>query len=311
MAMRVLVAGSTGAIGRPLVKRLVAAGHETFAGTRSEQRAEELRKLGATPVVADALDEDAVEAAVATAAPEAIVNQLTAIPRDLDPRKMQRQFEPTNRLRRFGTANLMGAAARHGVRRVVAQSIAFAYRPTGRDLWTETDSLYTDVGEIIRAVAELERQTLETEGVDGIVLRYGFFYGPGTSYAASDGPGAENVRRRRFPIIGNGAGVWSWIHVDDAAAATVAALERGAPGIYNVVDDDPAPLREWLPAYADAIGAKSPLRVPKLLARLVAGPQAVHYGTGLQGASNQKVKQALGWMPEHPSWRQGFREAAG
>jgi nucleoside-diphosphate-sugar epimerase len=309
--MRVLVAGATGAIGRPLVAALIEAGHEVLATSRSEDRAGESRALGAEPVVLDALDEDSVEAAVAGGRPDAIVNQLTAIPKGLDPRKIQAAFEATNRLRRTGTANLMAAAARHDVRRVVAQSIAFAYRSTGRDLWTETDQLDTAQGEIVRAVAELERQTLETPGVEGIVLRYGFFYGPGTSYAASDGPGAQDVRKRRFPIVGKGGGVWSWIHVEDAASATVAALERGAPGIYNVVDDDPAPLREWLPAYAEALGAKPPLRAPKLIARLVAGAQAVHFATALQGASNAKVKGALGWEPAHASWRQGFREAAG
>ena len=309
--MKVLVAGATGAIGRPLVTALVTAGHEVLAASRSQDRAGELRALGAEPVVLDALDEDSVESAVAASRADAIVNQLTAIPKALDPRKIQAAFEATNRLRRTGTANLMAAAARHEVRRVVAQSVAFAYRSTGRDLWTETDQLDTAQGDIVRALADLERQTLETPGVDGIVLRYGFFYGPGTSYAASDGPAAQDVRRRRFPIVGKGGGVWSWIHVDDAASATVAAIERGAPGIYNVVDDDPAPLREWLPAYAESLGAKPPLRVPRLIARFAAGPQAVHYATTLQGASNAKVKGALGWEPAHPSWRQGFREAAG
>lgn len=309
--MRVLVAGATGAVGRPLVKALAGSGHDVFAGSRSQQRAEELRRLGAEPVVLDALDEDSVERAVTAARPDAIVNQLTAIPRALEPRKIQQQFEATNRLRRAGTANLMAAAARHGARRVVAQSVAFAYRPTGRGLWVETDDLWVEAGEIVRAVADLERQTLNTEGVEGIVLRYGFFYGPGTSNAASDGAAAEEVRKRRFPIIGNGSGVWPFIHVDDAAAATVAALEHGVAGVYNVVDDDPAPMREWLPEFAAVIGAKPPRRVPKWLARLAAGPLFVHYGTTLQGASNEKAKRGLGWQPSHPSWRQGFRDAAG
>jgi nucleoside-diphosphate-sugar epimerase len=309
--MRVLVAGATGAIGRPLVHALVTAGHDVVAASRSEERAATLVDLGAQPIAFDALDENAVERAIGNARPDAIVNQITAIPKALDPRKMQQQFAITNRLRRTGSALLMAAASRHGVRRVVAQSIAFAYRPTNRGLWNEDDALDTETGEIVEAVAELERQTLSTEGVDGIVLRYGFFYGPGTAFAASDGPSAQEVRRRRFPIVGRGTGVWSFIHVDDAASATVAALERGAPGIYNVVDDEPAPMREWLPAYAEAIGARPPLRVPKLLARIAAGPQAVHYGTTLQGASNAKVKGAFGWDPAHPSWRQGFREAAG
>jgi nucleoside-diphosphate-sugar epimerase len=309
--MRVLVAGATGAIGRPLVEALAGSGHEVVAGSRSEQRAAELRRLGAEPVVLDALVEDSVERAVDAARPDAIVNQLTAIPKALNPRRIQQQFEATNRLRRVGTANLMAAAARHGVRRVVAQSIAFAYLPTGRGLWVETDDLATEFGEIIKAVADLERQTLNTESVEGIVLRYGFFYGPGTGYAAGDGAAAAEIRKRRFPIIGKGSGVWSFIHVDDAAAATVAALEHGAHGIYNVVDDEPAPMREWLPDVAAALGAKPPRRVPAWVARLAAGPVFAHYGTTLQGASNEKAKRGLGWQPSHPSWRQGVREAAG
>ena len=292
-----LVAGGTGAIGRPLVAALEVAGHEPIAVGRSTK-----------PVGFDALDGDAVERVVAQTRPDAIVNLLTAIPKALNYRRIQSEFELTNRLRREGTANLMAAAALHGVKRVVGQSIAFAYRPTGRDLWVEHDPLGTETGEIARALAVLEQQTLETPGVEGIVLRYGFIYGPGTAFAASDGTNAAAVRKRRFPVVGRGDSVWSFVHVDDAASATLAALERGAPGTYNVVDDEPAPMREWLPVYAEAVGAPAPLRVPKLLARLVAGRQA---SATLQGASNAKVKTALGWDPAWPSWREGFRQAAG
>jgi nucleoside-diphosphate-sugar epimerase len=294
--MKVLVAGGTGAVGRPLVRQLEEAGHEAVAVGRSSK-----------PVAMDALDAESVREAVAAARPEAIVNQLTAIPDPIDPRKMAQQFEPTNRLRREGTANLMAAAKEYGVRRAVAQSIAFAYAPTGGGAWTEEDRLFTEAGEIVGAVEALERQTLDTEGVEGIVLRYGFFYGPGTTYAP-DGGTAETVRKRQFPIIGKGTGVFSFIHVEDAAAATVAALEHGAPGIYNVVDDDPAPVREYLPVLAEVLGAKRPFRIPKFVGRLAAGRLVVHYSTTLQPASNEKAKRELGWQPSRPSWRQGFRE---
>jgi 2-alkyl-3-oxoalkanoate reductase len=297
--MKVLIAGGTGAVGRPLVRQLADGGHEVVAASRSSEQAR-----------MDALDAGSVREAVGAVRPDAIVNQLTAIPDPIDPRKMQQQFEPTNRLRRDGTANLMAAASEHGVRRVVAQSIAFAYAPSGGGVWTEEDRLFTEAGEIVAAVEALERQTLETEGVEGIVLRYGFFYGPGTTYAP-DGGTADVVRKRQFPIIGKGTGVFSFIHIEDAAAATVAALERGEPGIYNVVDDDPAPVREYLPVLAEALGAKPPFRVPKFVGRLAAGRMIVHYATALQPASNEKAKRELGWQPRYPSWRQGFREALG
>ena len=225
--MKVLVAGASGAVGRPLVRRLEQSGHEVIAASRSSASA---------PM--DALDAGSVDEAVGAARPEVIVNQLTAIPDPIDPRRMEKQFEPTNRLRREGTANLIAAAKAHGVRRMVSQSIAFAYAPTGHGAWTEEDRLFSEAGEIIRAVEALEQQTLAAEGVEGVVLRYGFFYGPGTTYAP-DGGTALAVRKRQFPIIGKGTGVFCFIHVDDAAAATVAAVERGAPGIYNIVDDVP------------------------------------------------------------------------
>ena len=296
--MKVLVAGGTGALGRPLVRQLEEAGHEVVAASRSSQSA---------PM--DALDAGSVDQVVGAARPDVIVNQLTAIPDPIDPRKIEKQFEPTNRLRREGSVNLMAAARAHGVRRVIAQSIAFAYAPTGGGAWTEDDRLWTEAGEIFRAVDDLERQTLGTDGVEGVVLRYGFFYGPGTTYA-SDGGTAGAVRKRQFPILGKGTGVFSFIHIEDAAGATVAALD-GPPGIYNVVDDEPAQVRDYLPVYAEALGAKRPFRVPRFIGQLAAGKLVVHYSISLQPASNEKAKRELGWKPRWPSWRQGFREALG
>jgi nucleoside-diphosphate-sugar epimerase len=308
--VKVFVAGATGAIGRPLVRALTEAGHEVAAMTRSPKRAEELRAPGVEPVIADALDGKSVHEVIGETRPELVVNQLTAIPDPLNPRKMEKEFEPTNRLRREGAGHLMEAAADHGVRRVIAQSVAFSYAPTGRGReWTEDDPLRTDTG-ISRALASLEEETLGTPGVEGVVLRYGFFYGPGTTYA-SDGATTGMVRKRQFPVIGKGEGRFPFIHVDDAAGATVRALDHGAPGIYNVVDDEPAPLREFVPALADALGAKPPRRVPVFVARLAAGKLIANYATSLQPVSNAKAKSELGWTPRRPSWRQGIREALG
>ena len=298
--MRVLVAGGTGVIGGPLARQLEEAGHEpTLVGRTSK------------PVAMDALDAASVQEAVAAVRPEVIVNHLTAIPDPIDPRRMEEQFEPTNRLRRDGTKNLMAAAREHGVRRVIAQSVAFAYATTtdGR-AWSEEDRLFTESGEIVRSVKALETQTLGTQGVEGVVLRYGFWYGPGTTYASGGGT-ARAIRKRQFPVIGKGTGMFPFIHLDDAAAAAVAALDHGTPGVYNVVDDEPAPLREYLPVLAEALGAKKPWRVPKFVGRLAAGGMVVRYATELQPVSNEKAKRELGWSPRHPSWRQGFREALG
>ena len=308
--MRVFVAGASGAIGRALVPQLVAAGHEVTGMTRSEENAGLLREAGAKAVVVDAFDAGALSTAMAEAQPEVVVHQLTAIPEDLDPRKMEAQFETTNRLRTEGTRNLLAAARTCRARRLVAQSIAFAYAPRQEGLHGEDDPLWAEATPVYAAVQEMEGLVLGAEDLEGVVLRYGFFYGPGTSYAP-DGGTAAAVRKRQFPVMGRGHGEWPFIHVGDAASATVAAVERGAPGVYNVVDDDPAPLREWLPAFADAIGAKGPMRVPKFVARLAAGKMATHYGTTMRGASNQKVKGELGWSPRYPSWRDGFREGLG
>lgn len=313
--MKVLVAGATGAIGRQLVPRLVANGHEVVGMTRSEAKVEEVRALGARPVVADALDPEQVAAAVASSEPEAIVHQLTALSGDLDLRNLDRTFATTNRLRIEGTDHLLSAARAAGVRRFLAQSFAgWPYARTGGPVKDEEAPLDDDppasVRETIAAIRHLERAVSEADWTEGIVLRYGGFYGPGTS-AAPGGEQFEAIRRRRFPVIGGGAAVTSFIHVEDAADATVAALERGRRGFYNVADDEPAPVREWLPEIARQIGAKPPRRIPRWLGRLLAGEAAVVMMTELRGASNEKAKRELGWAPKHPSWRQGAVEVAG
>jgi nucleoside-diphosphate-sugar epimerase len=311
--MRVFLAGASGAIGTPLVHRLVAAGHEVTGMTRREDAAQRLRSLGAEAAVCDVFDVDALTRAVGAARPEVVVHQLTALPYRIDPGKAE-TYPATNRLRTEGTANLLGAAKEAGANRFVSQSIAFLYAPRGPMVVDEeapvVDDLGGHLGEAMRATLEGERQVLGTEGIEGLVLRYGYFYGPRTTFAP-DGAMAEDVRRRRFPIVGSGAGTMSFVHVDDAAAATIAACERGAPGVYNVCDDEPAPMREWIPAYAEAIGAKRPLRVPRWLAGLVAGKSIGRMATELRGASNAKAKRELGWEPRHPSWRRGFVEALG
>jgi 2-alkyl-3-oxoalkanoate reductase len=309
--VRVFVAGATGAIGRQLVPQLVAAGHETVGMTRSEAKAEEIRAAGADAVVGDALDAEGVRAAVEAASPEVVVHELTDLPDRLDLRKPD--YGETGRLRTEGMHNLIEGARAAGGRRLVAQSIAFMYRP-GEGLRDEESPLAEEVpgsfGEAMAEMQEAERMVLRADGLEGLVLRYGFFYGPGTYYAA-DGTQAADVRRRRVPLVGDGGGQVSFIHVEDAAAATVAAVERGSSGVYNVVDDDPAPMRDWLPEYAEAIGAKPPRRVPAWLARLVAGRFAVTMATAMPGVSNAKARRELGWEPRYQSWRQGFREALG
>jgi nucleoside-diphosphate-sugar epimerase len=304
--MRVFVAGATGAIGRPLLRQLLDGGHDVIGTTRSPDRAEEIATAGATPVIVDALDIDALHRAVVEAQPEVVINELTRLPDRLNYRRSQETFGATNELRgRVGPA-LAGAAAQAGARRLISQSICFAYASTGKRAHTEDDPL----AEGRLAIETLEHATLETPGLDGVVLRYGYFYGPGTFYA-HDGTTYAEVRKRRYPLVGRATGVLSYVHVDDAASATVAALDRGPAGIYNVCDDEPAAMSEWLPAYAEAIGAKPPRRVPVWLARLVAGNTAAELAIDLEGASNAKAKRELGWQPRYASWRQGFREALG
>jgi nucleoside-diphosphate-sugar epimerase len=309
--MRVLVAGASGAIGRPLVPRLVAAGHEVTGMTRSEGKADAIRQAGADAAVVDVFDGDAVRAAVEAAHADVVVHELTALPDRLNFRKRE-LYEPTNRVRTVGTRNLLEAARAAGARRFVCQSIAFAYRNEGARVKTEEDPLLDDApgpfGGGVRALREMEEVVLGGDSMEGLILRYGFFYGPGTHYA-KDGPMVADVRRRRLPVVGKGTGVFSFIHVDDAADATVAAVERGSPGVYNVTDDEPAAMSEWVPVLAEAAGAKRPFRVPLWLARLVGGRQAADFASELRGASNEKAKRELGWRPAHPSWRTGFQES--
>jgi nucleoside-diphosphate-sugar epimerase len=308
--MRIFLAGATGALGTQLVPRLVANGHDVTGTTRSAAKADALRAAGAEPVVLDALDRDAVIAAVAAARPDAILHQLTALGDLSNLRNFDAAFAQTNRLRTEGTDHLLAAARAAGVERFVAQSYAgWPCARTGGPVKTEEDPLDTDPPgnqrESLAAIKQLEARVTE---FGGIVLRYGGFYGPGTSVA----PGGEQVemlRKRRFPIIGSGDGIWSFVHIGDAADATVAALERGAPGIYNVVDDDPAPAREWLPVAAKAAGAPPPRRIPRWIGKLAAGDAIVTMSTASRGASNAKAKRVLGWEPAHPSWRTGFAEA--
>jgi nucleoside-diphosphate-sugar epimerase len=309
--MRVLVAGATGAIGTQLVPRLAKAGHEVFGMIRKESDKAKVSKLGAVPVIADALDRAAVAAAVRQAAPEVVVHQLTAIGH-VDPRHFERSFAPTNRLRTDGTNNLLAAAHAVGVRRFVAQSNGgFTYDRTGGSVKTEEDPLdrspIRSMASMIAAIEHLEDAVLGADWTEGVVLRYGAFYGPGTAMT----PGSEQfemIRKRKFPVVGDGGGVWSFVHVGDAAEATVAAVENGGRGVYNIVDDDPAPVAEWLPELAAMLGAKKPMRVPRFIGRLAAGPAGVVLMTELRGASNAKAKRELGWHPAHPTWRQGLQD---
>ncbi len=310
--MRVFVAGATGAMGKQLVPRLVAAGHEVVGMTSKEANRGLVADLGATPVVADALDPDQVAEAVGRADPEVIVHQLTSIGA-VDLRHMDRSFAVTNRLRTEGTDHLLSAGKAVGVKRFVAQSAIYGfYARTGGAVKTEEDPLDPDppraMRESLAAVRHLEEAVLGASWTEGIVLRYGAFYGPNTSMTAGSEQ-FEMIKKRKFPLVGNGAGVWSFIHIADAAEATVAALDRGTPGIYNIADDDPAPVSEWLPSLAETLGARKPMHVPRFVGRMFAGEVGAVFMTEIRGASNAKAKRELGWQPAHPSWRQGFAEA--
>jgi nucleoside-diphosphate-sugar epimerase len=306
--MKVLVAGATGALGRPLVRQLVERGHEVFGITRSESRAELIRGLGAKPVVADALQDEAVALAVAESEPEVIVHQATALSGSVDVRHFDRSLALTNRLRTEGTDHLLAAGRAVGVKRFVAQSFAgWPFARRGGPVKSEGDPLDPAPPQAMRgaleAIRHLETAVTTADWTTGIVLRYGGFYGPGTSLSPQ-GEHIELIRKRGFPVVGGGGGVWSFIHVEDAAEATVAAVEHGSAGVYNVVDDDPAPVSEWLPAIAESVGAKPPRRVPRWLGRLLAGEVATILMTDVRGASNDKAKRELGWRPGHPSWRE-------
>lgn len=308
--MRVLVAGASGVVGKALVPALLARGHTVAGIVRKSASAEFLARLGATPIVADALDRPAMMACVADFGPEIVTHQLTALPATTDLRKFARLFEQTNRLRTEGLDNLMNAARASGVRRFVSQSFCgWPYARDGGLVKTENDPLDPDPPPAFRstlaALRHVEEITLGSAPIHGIALRYGGFYGPGT-FISRDGAVVEQVRRRRFPIVGTGGGIWSFLHVDDLASASVAAIEGDATGIFNVVDDDPAALNTWLPGLARALNAAPPRRIPAILGRLVLPRHLFLMMTEMRGGSNAKFKRVFGWQPKYRSWRDGF-----
>ncbi|HEX8001438.1 MAG TPA: NAD(P)-dependent oxidoreductase [Mycobacteriales bacterium] len=306
--MRVFVAGATGVVGRRLVALLAGRGHEVVGTTRSPGRTDAIRLAGAEPVVLDGLDAVAVGEAVAKARPDVVVHEMTALQGIADLRRFDRTFAGTNALRTAGVDNLLAAATAAGVRRAVVQSFTGWTNPPGDGLATEEEPLTEHVPpaqrESLAAIRHLERAVTSAD-LEGTVLRYGLLYGPGASDAM-----VEAVRGRRFPLVGDAAGVWSFLHADDAASATVAAVEGDATGLFNVVDDEPAPVAEWLPYLAECTGAKPPRRVPAALARLLAGEAAVAMSTTQRGASNARARRELGWAPRWSTWRDGFRTLA-
>jgi 2-alkyl-3-oxoalkanoate reductase len=313
--MRVFVAGATGAVGKRLVPALVAAGHDVVGTTRSAAKADQIQSAGAEPVVVDVLDADAVHAAVADAQPEIVVHQATSLAAmGTNLRKFDEYFAQTNRLWREGTDHLLAAARDAGARRLVVQSYTgWPNIREGGPVKTEDDPLDPDPPKACRQTLAAHRYVGQAvpaaEGIEGVVLRYGAFYGPGTTLSP-DGIHTNAIRKRQFAIIGAGDGIWSFVHIDDVASATVAAVERGERGVYNVVDDEPTPVAEWLPYLADVVGAKPPRRVPVWLGRLVAGDFAVSIINEIRGSSNAKAKRELGWQPKYSSWRDGFKELA-
>jgi nucleoside-diphosphate-sugar epimerase len=306
--VRVFVAGATGVIGAQLLPALRAAGHVPIGMTRSPEKAAALSVQGFETAVCDAYGRDDLTRALAEAQPDAVVHALTDIPADLDTRHMERELQSTGRLRREGTRNLIAAARAAGARRIVAESIAFAYAPEGS--WVKDEDAALDTGGmpfVTDPLLSLESQVTEAGGT---VLRFGHLYGPGSAFAR-EGSWAQNLRRRRLPIVGGGHGTFSFIHAEDAALATVAALAQTGPALFNVVDDDPAPVSEWLPRYAQELSAPAPRSIPAWVARPLAGRPAVAAMTDLRGASNARIKRELGWKPKYASWREGFAQALG
>jgi 2-alkyl-3-oxoalkanoate reductase len=309
--MKVLVAGASGVVGRALLPALAARGHEVWGLVRSKAGALHVRVSGAQPIVADALDGTAVAAAFERVRPEAVIHQLTALPADGDIWRFERTFAQTNRLRTTGTDNLIAAALAVGARRMVAQSFCgWPYERVGGPVKTEGDAfdpappraLRTTLGSLVH----LEAAVLSAPRLEGVVLRYGGFYGPGTALSI-DGPLVQEVRRRRIPLVADGGGIWSFVHISDVVSATVLALEGEQQGTFNVVDDEPAPVREWLPALADAVGAPPPRRLPRLVAKLLLPEHVFLMMTDVRGGSNRAFKETFGWAPVFPSWRLGFR----
>jgi nucleoside-diphosphate-sugar epimerase len=308
--MKILVAGAGGAVGKRLIPRLVANGHDVVGLTRSASKAGDIVALGAEPAIADALDRAAVIQAVMRAEPEVVIHQMTALSALKNVKHFDREFELTNRLRTTGTDYLVDAAQKAGVRRLIAQSYGnWNYERVGDGLKTESDRLDPDPpaeqAQSLAAIRHLEDAVVGADGLEGVALRYGNFYGPGNGIAL-DGELADQVRKRRFPIVGDGGGVWSFCHIDDVASAAIAALDHGEPGVYNVCDDEPIAARDWLPELAKALGAKPPRTVPVWLGRLAAGEVGVSMLTQIKGVSNAKAKRELGWTPAYPSVRVGF-----
>jgi nucleoside-diphosphate-sugar epimerase len=308
--MKIFIAGATGAIGRPLVRQLLGAGHEVTGMTRTPEKLRWLEEQGAKAVLVDALDTEATGDAVLLAEPEIVIDQLTDLPKKASPFRFRHFYDKQTPLKETAPLPLLEAAIEVGAKRHIMQSVAFMYAPTGQ-LHSEDDPLYLDApppwDKAIPPFPRIEQRIIDEAELEGVVLRYGFFYGPGT-HMASDGSLFADVQRRRYPIVGDGGGIYSFIHIEDAAAATVLAAQQGQAGIYNIVDDTPLAVREWLPAYARATGAKPPRRVPKWLARMAVGAIPTHFSTTLDGASNLKARKALSWAPSHPDPREGFQK---
>ena len=313
--MRILLAGASGAIGQYLIPQLITEQHEVIGAFRNPAHTDRVQSLGATPLFLDALDGKAVDKALAEIKPQVVIHQLTAIPAHLDLRHIDRDFEATNRLRTEGTRNLATAAVKAGVEIFIAQSFAgWPYAPRGIMLKTEEDDLDPSptpkLKAMLDAIETLEHTVLREKGFTGIVLRYGPLYGPGSNIA-HDGAMVEEIRAHKVPVVGQGTGVWSFLHLHDAATATVAALAHAKPGIFNIVDDDPAPVVDWLPYLAECVGAKPPMHVPAMAAKFLIGEHAVILMNDIRGVSNEKARNELNWTPKWSSWRQGFREALG
>lgn len=308
--MRVLLAGATGAIGRPLLPMLIAGGHEVHATTRHAERAAELQAAGAAVEIVDFFKPGSADKLIRKVRPEVVVDQLTNLPKDFDRREAEAAYAANDAIRFEGTGALIRAAEDHGVERYVAQSIAFLYAPGKGEIRTEEDPVWTDAplpfSRSVEILALNERKVTQSEKFSGVVLRFGSLYGPGTWYA-TDGSTCESIRNRQFPLVGGGTGLNSLVHVSDAAAAAALAVERGT-GIYNVVDDEPAPFSELTPYVAELLGAKRPRKVPAWIARRAAGEFLTAAATSQSGASNAKAKEELGWTPSLPSWRDGLRD---
>jgi 2-alkyl-3-oxoalkanoate reductase len=301
--MKVFIAGATGAIGQPLISRLVATGHDVVGMTSSERGRQSLRNAGVESVVADVLDSQAVQVALEKVRPDAVIDELTSLPKRYTPEEMRAATDRDRTVRLEGGLNLQNAARVAGARRYIVQSTGFFYGP-GSGLATESDPLALDaspaVSASVRTYTEIEQRVFSSSDLEGVALRYGFFYGPGTWFNP-DGDVADQVRERKFAIVGSGQGVWSWVHIEDAATATVAALEC-APGVYNVVDNDPSEVSVWLPAFAAFLGAPEPPRVSEAEALQIGGPDWIYYSTRLRGASNSKTKAKLGFAPRKLEW---------